>query len=103
MSRMKTSVYLLVFGAIMVIGSTANAMPLAGSAPATAAAAAENDPTINVHRCHRGWDRAGRRGSLHRHVGRSCSRINAREYRSRPRDWRRRDCARVGPVWVCRR
>ena len=82
MSRTPAIFLSLAFGTFAVCLGTANATPLTSSAPAIASAASENDSIINVHRCHRGWDRAGRRGSLHRHVGRSCSRINAREYRS---------------------
>lgn len=55
---------------------------------------------IQVHGCHRNWQR-GPRGNLHRHVGWNCRRVNARRYRSRPRDWGRRNCVKVGPVWLC--
>lgn len=48
----------------------------------------------------RGYRRDGRRhwtpGRSYRHAPRGWNR-----YHSRPRDWRRRGCVSVGPVWFC--
>jgi hypothetical protein len=80
----------------------AAAMPVGGSLPAAAQGAADIDGLMQMHACHRNWERTGWRGRLHRH-NRFCDRVVANEFRERPRDWHRRDCARVGPVWVCER
>jgi len=73
-----------------------------GSLPAAAQSAAELDGLLQVRACQRNRERTGWRGRLHRH-NRPCHRVVANEFRERPRDWHQRDCARVGPVWVCER
>lgn len=91
---------------IAAILAGAGAFTMAAPAPAGAMSPLGNElpsassEVIQVGGCHRNWQR-GLRGNLHRHVGRDCRRVNAREYRSRPRDWGRRNCVKVGPVWLC--
>lgn len=82
-------------GAVAIASAPTEAMsPLGGKVHSA------GSEVIQVGGCHRNWQR-GRRGNLHRHVGRDCRRVNARQYRSRPRDWGRRNCVKLGPVWLC--
>jgi len=59
-----------------------------------------------VHRCHRrcryAWVNRWQKRAFHRHVGPHCTpTLCRRQYRYRPPGWRRMNCIRVGPVWIC--